>query len=365
MRDIGQPPVLAVDVMGSDRGPGEILEGVRRALNTRTTVPFRVILVGDGETIRSAIGERGFRSVVRRVEIFHAAEVIGMEESPTKALRQKKHASMAQAVELVKEGRADGALSCGNTGALVALGTIRLRPMEGLDRPTLATVIPAIDRHFVLLDVGANPAPTARQMVHSAILGSHYSSVALRTPSPQIGLLSIGTEEGKGNGLVQEVHETLKLLASKQIINYRGLIEGFQLFQAPADGSSVDVVVCDGFVGNVLLKAMESIAKRLKTFLRKELMRNPFRAFGCLFLGGALRNIRMKLNAERYGAAPLLGLKGSIFKAHGASNCREICHAVLIAQRFLRAGMDEELHRQVLQAQELLRSAEERPPENF
>ncbi|MDR0340040.1 MAG: phosphate acyltransferase PlsX, partial [Puniceicoccales bacterium] len=165
MRDSGQPPVLAVDVMGSDRGPKEILEGVRRALCTRTTIPFRVILVGDGETIRTAIAERRFRSVVRRMEVFHAAEVIGMEESPTKALRQKRHASMAQAIELVKEGRADGVLSCGNTGALVALGTVRLRTIEGLDRPALATVIPAIDRNFVLLDVGANPMPTARQLV--------------------------------------------------------------------------------------------------------------------------------------------------------------------------------------------------------
>ncbi|MDR0678711.1 MAG: phosphate acyltransferase PlsX [Puniceicoccales bacterium] len=356
MRNRGQPPVLAVDVMGSDRGPKEILEGVRRALCTRTTAPFRVILVGDGGMIRATIAERRFRSVLSRMEIFHAAEVIGMEESPTKVLRQKKRASMAQAIELVKEGRSDGVLSCGNTGALVALGTVRLRPIEGLDRPALATVIPAIDRRFVLLDVGANPAPTARQLVHSAILGSHYSSVALRIPSPKIGLLSIGTEEGKGNALVQEAHETLKLLASRQIINYRGLIEGFQLFQE--DGDSIDVVVCDGFVGNVLLKAMESIAKRLKKFLRKELLRNPLRIFGCLFLGAALRTIRAKLSAERYGAAPLLGLSGAVFKAHGGSDCREICHAVLIAQRFLRAGMGEELHRQVLQAQELLRTAE-------
>jgi glycerol-3-phosphate acyltransferase PlsX len=356
-------PVLAIDVMGSDRGPVEILEGVRLALCTRTAAKFRAILVGDGETIRSALAQRRFKSILPRVEIFHSAEVIGMEESPTKALRQKKDASMAQAIELVKDGRAAGALSCGNTGALVALGTIRLRPLEGLERPALATVIPAIDRHFVLLDVGANPVPSPKQLVQSAILGAHYSSVALKTPSPRIGLLSIGTEEGKGNDLVRQAHESLKMLASKQIVNYSGLIEGFQFFQE--GGGGIDVVVCDGFVGNVLLKVMESIAKRLKNFLRKELLRNPIRAFGCLFLGGAMRTVREKLSSERYGGAPLMGLKGALFKAHGGSNSSEIRHAVLIAQRFLRAGMGEELQRQVLQAEEVLQQSGEKQLERL
>ena len=347
MQRDGQP-ILAVDVMGSDFGPGEILEGVRLALQPKASDDSRVILVGDGNLIGSTLSQRRFRSLRERVDLFHAADVIAMDESPTKALRHKKESSMAQAIELVRDGRAAGALSCGNTGALVALGTVRLRPIDGLERPVLATVIPAIDRHFILIDAGANPDPSAKQLMHSAILGSHYGQSALKMPSPRVGLLSIGTEEGKGTGLVQEAHEMLKVLADRQIINYGGLIEGFQLFQESS--AAIDVVLCDGFVGNVLLKAMESIADRLKIFLRRELLRNPFRAFGCLFIRGALRTVKEKLSSERYGGAPLLGLNGPLFKAHGSSDRRKICHAILIARRFLRSGTGDELVQKVRRA---------------
>ncbi|MDR1435654.1 MAG: phosphate acyltransferase PlsX [Puniceicoccales bacterium] len=346
-------PVLAVDVMGSDLGSGEILDGVCLALKSQDQCSLRTILVGDGKVIESALSQRRFRSVRSSIEVLHADDVIAMDESPTKALRHKKNSSMAMAVELVRDGKANGALSCGNTGALVAFGTIRLRTIDGLERPALATVIPAIDRNFILLDVGANPEPTARQLVHGAILGAHYGNVALKMPSPTVGLLSIGTEEGKGTELVQDAHAMLKLLSDNNVINYVGLIEGFQLFQERA--ASIDVVLCDGFVGNVLIKTMESIAARLSAFLRKELLRNPLRAFGCLFIGGALRSLREKLSAERYGGAPLLGLNGSLFKAHGSSNRKQICHAILIAQRFLRASAVGELRRSVALADEILR----------
>ncbi|MDR2668308.1 MAG: phosphate acyltransferase PlsX [Puniceicoccales bacterium] len=352
MQSDGQP-IIAVDVMGSDLGPIEILEGVCLALKLSSADDFRAVLVGDGNLISSALSQRRFRAISKRVDILHAADVIAMDESPTKALRHKKNSSMAQAIELVRDGKADGALSCGNTGALVALGTVRLRPIEGLERPVLATVIPAIDRHFILIDAGANPDPSAKQMMHSAILGSHYGKVALKMADPRVGLLSIGTEEGKGTGLVQEAHGMLKVLGDKQIINYSGLIEGFQLFQE--QGAAIDVVLCDGFVGNVLLKVMESIADRLKTFLRRELLRNPLRAFGCLFIGGALRTVKEKLSSERYGGAPLLGLNGPLFKAHGSSDREKICHAILIAQRFLRSGVGDELRCQVQRANGLLR----------
>jgi glycerol-3-phosphate acyltransferase PlsX len=347
MQSDGQP-ILAVDVMGSDLGPVEILEGVRLAIKSSGPHSFRAILVGDGNLIGAALAQRRFRSIAPSVHMLHAADVITMDESPTKALRHKKNSSMAQAIELVRDGKADGALSCGNTGALVALGTVRLRPIEGFERPVLATVIPAIDRHFILVDAGANPDPSARQMMHSAILGSHYGKVALKMADPRVGLLSIGTEEGKGTGVVQEAHCMLKALGDKQIINYGGLIEGFQLFQEQV--AAIDVVLCDGFVGNVLLKVMESIADRLKVFLRRELLRNPLRAFGCLFIGGALRTVKEKLSSERYGGAPLLGLNGPLFKAHGSSDRRKICHAILIAKRFLRSAAGDELRSQVRHA---------------
>jgi glycerol-3-phosphate acyltransferase PlsX len=337
-------PVIAVDIMGSDRGPGEIMEGARQALHNRDD--FSLILVGNEDFIASSLRGWKFRHLRERIRVHPAVGVISMDERPMGALRQKD-ASMARLVELVKLGTADGALTCGNTGALVALGTVRLRPMRHLERPTLATVIPAVDRHFVLLDVGANPSPTPRQMVHNALLGDYYSQTALKNSKPRVGLLSIGTEEGKGNGLVHQTHEMLKNLGG--IIHYVGLIEGFQMFQDPPD-----VVVCDGFVGNVLLKTMESLAKTLKGFIAKELMRNPMRIFGCLFASGALRTIRRKLSTEKYGGAPLLGLNGSLFKAHGASTCREICNAILIAGRLLREGREDQLRERIERSNAIL-----------
>lgn len=332
-RTDGRPTCIAVDVMGSDMGPLELLEGVFLALRTGEPNNFRLIVVGDEQIVRPVLMQRRFRPFEDRLDFQHAGEVIAMDEKPMQCLRQKKDASMARAVELVKAGKADGALSCGNTGCLVALSTIQLRPLSPAGRPALATIIPAIDHNFILLDAGANPIPLPIHLTQSALLGSHYCRIALGIASPRVGLLSIGTEEGKGNEVVQKTHEALKNV--RHLINYVGLIEGFQLFE-----NQVDVVVCDGFVGNILLKSLESIAKKLKGFLRRELFKNPFRIFGCLFASGALRTIRKKLSAEKYGGAPLLGLNGSVFKAHGSSNRQAICHAILIANRFSRENFD-------------------------
>jgi glycerol-3-phosphate acyltransferase PlsX len=339
--------VLAVDVMGSDRGSAEVLEGIYRFFKHAKTEVVRIIAVGDGAVLEPIVGAVRFRNFRSRLTIHHASEVIEMDESPTKAIRLKRDASMARAVELVQSGDADAVLSCGNTGALVALGTIRLRPMAHLERPALGTVIPALDSRFVLLDVGANPTPTARQLVKNALLGSHYCRMAMDVQEPRVGLLSIGTEEGKGNEQVQEAHEDLKKLQG--IIRYSGMIEGFQLFS-----NEVDVVVCDGFVGNVLLKSMEGLANRLKAYLKKEFLKNPFRIFGCLFLSRAIRSIGNKLRTEKYGGAPLLGLNKPIFKAHGSSDRHAIEHAIAIAARFARGESTQQLERDIEQAEEVL-----------
>ncbi|MDR0727909.1 MAG: phosphate acyltransferase PlsX [Puniceicoccales bacterium] len=339
--------VLAIDVMGSDRGAGEVLEGIYRFLRRSRCDSVRIVAIGDRKVLDPIVNARRFAQFRSLLTVFHAGETIGMEESPTKAIRHKKDASMVRAVELVQRGDADAVLSCGNTGALVALGTIRLRPMAHLERPALGAVIPALESRFVLLDVGANPTPTVRQMVQNALLGSHYCRTAMGLQSPRVGLLSIGTEEGKGNELVQETHEKLKKLDG--IIRYVGLVEGFQLFSG-----DVDVVICDGFVGNVLLKAMEGLASHLKTYLKKELLKNVFRIFGCLFLSGAIRNIGGKLNPKRYGGAPLLGLTKPVFKAHGSSDREAIEHAITIAARFARGESSQQLERDIARAEEVL-----------
>lgn len=345
--------ILAVDVMGSDLGPEELLEGVLLALREKTEHPFKLLLVGDEAVIGPILRQRRFQKLRESWQIIHADEVISMEEKPMQALRKKKDASMARAIELVKNGKANGALSCGNTGCLVAFSTILLRPLTQLGRPSLATIIPAIDHRFILLDVGANPEPTPLHLVHNALLGAHYCHVALQIRSPRIGLLSIGTEEGKGNEIIQRTHEVLKKLSS--IVNYVGLIEGFQLFE-----NQVDVVVCDGFVGNILLKSMESMARTVKSFLRKELFKNPLRALGSLLAFGAMRTIRKKLSTEKYGGAPLLGLNGSIFKAHGSSSRGAIKHAILIANRFCRGNSPVDLLKQMDFANEVIN--EEKKP---
>lgn len=350
--DTPSKTIVAVDVMGSDLGPLEILEGVFLSLNESNEDDFSLILVGDEAIIRPFIAQPRFEKYLSRLQVCHASQVIEMNEKPTRVLRTKKDASMARAIELVKDGKADGILSCGNTGSLVALSTIKLRPLKNLERPALATVIPAINHQFVLLDVGANPESSPEQLLHNAILGAHYCQVALGLSRPRVGLLSIGTEEGKGNERVQKAHELLKRVNGE--IRYEGLVEGFQLFR-----NGVDVVVCDGFVGNILLKSMESLAKEVKGFLKKELLKNPLRIFGCLFSIGALRSIRKKLSAEKYGGAPLLGLNGSVFKAHGGSNRQAIKYAILIAKKFAKSSEREWLARKIETVLALEKSASE------
>ncbi len=205
-----------------------------------------------------------------------------MEDKPLVALKRKKDSSMVRAIELVKAGEANVVVSCGNTGALMACGTLRLRTMEGVARPALAAVVPREGGHFVLIDAGANPEPKPEHLVHNSILGSHYCRVMLGIHSPRVGLMSIGTEDGKGNSLITETNELLKRIDG--IIRYAGPIEGFQVF-----AEHVDVVVCDGFVGNIMLKSWESLEKFIRGMLREELGANPMRAHGRPALQGRVR----------------------------------------------------------------------------
>jgi glycerol-3-phosphate acyltransferase PlsX len=206
----------------------------------------------------------------------------------------------------------------------MAGSTLKLRPMAGIERPTLATVIPTPQNYIVMTDVGANPNTTPLQMMHNAILGSDYCSRILGIDSPTVGLLTIGTEEGKGNEVTLAAHEILKKI--DDLINYVGLIEGFQIFRG-----DVDVVICDGFVGNILLKALESLIMQLKGYIKGEFMKNPLRMFGAALSKGVFAALKERLNPETYGAASLLGLNGVVLKSHGSSTHRAIRSAVGIA----------------------------------
>ncbi|MGA2053056.1 MAG: phosphate acyltransferase PlsX [Opitutales bacterium] len=325
-RPNGAGLVLAVDAMGGDHGPTEVVAGVAMALREGDK-GAHIILVGDQPTLEKLLLEHGLRGDAR-VELVHASEVIGMDEKPMAALKQKKDSSMSRAIDLVKAGRAQGVLSLGNTGALLAGGALKLRPMAGIERPALASVIPSRGHRWVLIDAGANPDAAAIHLLHNALLGKNYARCALGMEHPRVGLLTIGTEEGKGSEKVVLAHTLLK--AANGVMNYTGLVEGFQLFRG-----EVDVVVCDGFTGNVLLKTLESCFSMLKDFLKDELKANPLRMAGALLAKGAFDQVKKELSPEELGGAPLLGLTRLVIKAHGSSTRGYVAGAVRIAMETL------------------------------
>jgi len=331
--------------MGGDLGPAEVVLGVKLAF-AREAQLDPITLVGDQAVLEPLVHESGLK-LGPRLAIFHASEVVTMDDKPLMALKKKKDSSMVRAIELVKNGDAGILVSCGNTGALMAGGTLRLRMMEGVNRPALAAVVPREGGHFILIDAGANPEAKPEHLVHNAILGSHYCRVMLGVASPRVGLMTIGTEEGKGNALITETNDQLRRLGN--LINYVGPIEGFHVF-----AEHVDVVVCDGFVGNIMLKSWESLVKFFSGMLREELQANPLRAAGALLSKGAFNALKERINPERYGGAPLLGLKGNILKAHGSSNRLAISSAILAARAIIKADMNHRMETDIARANELI-----------
>ncbi len=337
---------IAVDVMGSDQGPLEVIEGVKLALEEYSEISA-LALVGIQEEVEQSLKKCGIIGHPK-LSIRHASEVVGMEDKPAQSLR-KKDASMMRALDLVKSGECAAMLSCGNTGSLMAGATIKLRPMPGIERPALSTVVPSKDHLFILIDAGANPETNPRQLMHNAILGSNHCKVELGIKKPKVGLLTIGTEEGKGTERIQEAHKYLKSLGD--LINYNGLIEGFHVFE-----KDVDVVVCDGFVGNILVKTCESLFHILKDLFVEELTANPLRKFGAVLSLGAFKSIKHKFNPDRFGAAPFLGINGIVLKAHGSSNRYGVKNAIRTAQQMLNRDMTEQILSDVAEANTIISS---------
>lgn len=325
---------IAVDAMGSDRGVGEVIAGVCEFLKTDRK-PLKIVAVGDEKQIASELKLRGFYKDPR-IQIHQASQVIEMYEKPIQAMRAKKDSSMMRAIDLAKVGAVDAVLSCGNTGALMAAGTIKLRTMPGIERPALGSVIPADRRNFILIDVGANPDPKPTNLLDNAILGANYARVATGVRNPRVGLLCNGTEDGKGNILTQNAHLLLK--NSADVVNYAGLIEGFQVFQGDCD-----VIVCDGFTGNVLLKTLEGVVKMLKGMLKEELTRTVVRKLGALISAGAFLAVKKRVPIEKFSGAPLLGLNKLIVKGHGSSDSKQIAGALGIAVQCVRRDLNKRI----------------------
>jgi glycerol-3-phosphate acyltransferase PlsX len=349
----GKKPI-AVDAMGADKGPDEVIAGVRFALD-QGFVPEGVVLVGAEDVLQPLLSKAGLANDPR-VNTFHASQVIRMDEKPIQSLKEKKDASLLRTVELVKLGTCAAAVSCGNTGALMAGATLRLRPLEGVSKPALASVWPSKDRHFIVLDAGANPQCKPENLVHYAVLGNNFAKAALGLSKPRVGLLSIGTEEGKGTDLTNETHRLLRSLGDQ--IDYVGLIEGFQLF-----GNDVDVVVTDGFTGNVVLKTCESLWKMLKGLVKEEVKKNPVRLTGALLLRGAGKSARRRLDPDLFGGAPLLGLRGTVLKAHGSSGSEAIANAIRIASKVVRQDLNAQILEDISRANQSIRARSLQPEE--
>ena len=339
---------IALDAMGGDLGPPEVVAAVALAFAEWPALN-PVILVGDEAVLRPLAAQHGL-SNHPSLSFLHASEVITMDDKPVTALKRKKDASMFRAIELVKAGNAAAAISCGNTGALMAGGTVKLRTLAGVDRPALAPVIPGKNGHFILIDAGANPEAEPAHLVHNAILGSHYARVILGHKRPRVGLLTIGTEEGKGNELTNATHELLKQLGD--LIHYVGPTEGFQVFE-----DHCDVAVCDGFTGNLLLKSWESLAHLFVDTLKTELKANPIRMGGAFLAKGAFRALKHHMNPDRYAGAPLLGLRGNILKAHGSSKRQAIKSALGSASAIIKADMLHRIEADVARANVLIEPA--------
>jgi len=331
---------LAVDVMGGDHGPAVVVRGAVQALEMAEAIR-ELLLVGQGEAIEPHV-PKAMRS---RVRVVHAADVVTMEDGPKDVLRRKKDSSMVRAVDLVAGGEADAVLSCGNTGGLLAAATIKLRRLGSIDRPGIATVIPTPENEFVLLDAGANVECKPLHLVHYAIMGSLYSSEVLGYSRPRVGLLCNGTEESKGNELTQEAYRMCRLLD----LNFVGNVEGHDLF-----AGRVDVVVCDGFVGNITLKTAESLAKGMFRLLKRELTATPMRKLGAWLARGAFRSIRSRMDPDMYGSAPLLGLNGLVFKSHASSTDRAIRNGIRLATEAYQHHINDRITAQVEAAHERL-----------
>ena len=315
---------IALDAMGGDNAPGEIvLGGIEAALGLEDV---KVLLVGVQDQIEAEFAKHPKESSAAvkagKIEIVHAPDVAEMDESPVTAVRKKKDCSINVAMRLVKEGRADAFVSAGNSGAVATSAILNLGRIKGVQRPAIATVLPTRipRRPLLLLDAGANMDCHADWLVQFAIMGSVYSQGVLKRTKPLVGLLSIGTEDCKGNEMTKE---TFRLLKEVQGIDFRGNVEGHDIFQG-----QTDVVVCDGFVGNVVLKTSESLAHAVSYFLKRECFRGIFRVLGAVLLKGAFKSLKAQLDPDIYGGAPLLGVPGAVIITHGSSSHKAIYYAV-------------------------------------
>jgi glycerol-3-phosphate acyltransferase PlsX len=323
---------IALDAMGGDQFPKPEVEG---ALQASKTWGVKVILVGPEDVLRKELDRHpGWRNL--RIEIRHATERVTMKDTAGKAMRAKKDSSIRVASKLVHDGVAQGVVSAGNTGAVMATVKLVQGTLPGVDRPALASAFPTVKgSSAIMLDVGANVDCSAAMLAQFAVMGTAYSRVIFRTAKPRLGLLSIGEEEHKGNSLT---HEALPLLKGLPHVNFIGNVEGGDLYTG-----DVDVIVCDGFVGNVALKTSEGLVEVLREMLKESLKATVTRKVGALLAKGAFNDFKKRVDYSEYGGAPLLGLNGICIICHGRSNAKAIRNAIRVAKEFAEGGINQRI----------------------
>ncbi|OGS21858.1 MAG: phosphate acyltransferase [Elusimicrobia bacterium RIFOXYA2_FULL_39_19] len=321
--------VIALDAMGGDNG---IISNIEGAVNATKKFGITVILVGDETQIKSELAKYKYDS--SKISVHQAKEIITMDDAPSSVFRQKKESSLAVAVGLVANGKAGAIVSAGNSGAIMAASLLNLKTLPQITRPAIATILPTITGKCVVLDVGANVSCKPKNLFEFAIMGNIYMKEIFGIESPKVGILSIGEEKSKGNELTLSAYD----LIEKTNLNFIGNVEGRDIPQGKAD-----VVVCDGFVGNVVLKLSEGIAEMLFKLIKSEVKKHPIAWASLPFLWGALRDLRKRVDYTEYGGAPLLGINGSCIICHGGSNAKAIMNAIYKASEAVEKNVNQKI----------------------
>jgi phosphate acyltransferase len=333
---------IAIDAMGGDYAPESVIDGTIDALNDYDG--FDVTLVGNLAELKPYI-EKYELDRNPRIKLVHAEQVINMDDTSTASIRVKKHSSVTIAAEVVGRGEADALVTIGHTGAAVAATKVRMRTLPGVERPAIAVVLPTKEGHSILLDAGANVDCKPENLAQFAIMGEIYSKLVLGVKSPRIGLLSVGDEDIKGNDVTKEAFKLL----SKMPINFIGNIEGNDIF-----GENVDVIVCDGFVGNAILKACEGMSKAAMYWLKKAFTKNPFRITTAILAQKAFAELKEMGDKETYGGAPLIGINGICIIGHGASSPKAVKNAIKVAVDLVKKDMNDEILRRLKESNAIM-----------
>ena len=310
---------VVIDAMGGDFAPEAVVKG---AVDALSEFGVKIVLIGIKEQIEKELSK--YRYPTGNMEIIHAPEVIGMHEPPTVSIRKKRNSSITMGLELLKDSSYDAFVSAGNTGAVVCAATVNLGMLPGVERPAIGLVIPTLKKFGFLIDVGANTDPKPEHLLQSALMAKVYTQKVLNIANPSIGLVNIGEEESKGSDFSKEAHKLL----SERLASFIGNIEANEIFTGKCD-----CMICDGFVGNVVIKVSEGLMESAASLLRREILKSPLALFGATLMKSRLNHIKKYADYTEYGGAPLLGVNGIVMISHGRSNPKAIKNAIKATMR--------------------------------